>query len=136
VIFKIDAAGNYSVLHHFAGPGDGFSTVQILLRDGKLYGINQDGGNTLDCDFGLGAGCGTIFRLDTRTGRYKVLHTFSRNDEGTAPQALAFDQHGDLIGSNLFGGNGLFDPNVCTGGGGCGNIFRLKLSDRGEDDDE
>jgi len=133
-IFKIDSTGQYSVLHHFAGPGDGFVTEQILLKDGKLYGINQEGGNTLDCDFGNN-GCGTIFRLDTRTGEYKVLHTFSKNDQGTTPTALAFDQNGDLIGANLFGGIGSFDTTICTGGGGCGNIFRLKLSEHGDDDE-
>lgn len=131
VIFKIDTAGNYSVMHHFAGPVDGFSTQQLLLKDHQLYGLNADGGNTLDCDFGFG-GCGTIFRLDTHTGAYTVLHTFSRDDEGTTPTALAFDQNGDLIGSNLFGGNGVFDTTVCTGGGGCGNVFRFKLTGDGQ----
>jgi len=132
VIFKIDPQGNYSVLHHFAGPGDGFATQQLLLRNHQLYGINADGGNTLDCDFGF-AGCGTIFKLDTRTGKFTVLHAFSKNDEGTTPTALAFDQNGNLIGSNLFGGKSVFDTTVCTGGGGCGNVFRLKLN--GENDD-
>jgi uncharacterized repeat protein (TIGR03803 family) len=127
VLFKIDITGKYSILHHFAGPGDGFATQQILLKGHQLYGLNADGGNTLDCDFGFG-GCGTIFRVDTRTGKYTVLHTFSRDDEGTTPTSLAFDENGDLIGSNLFGGNGVFDTTVCTGGGGCGNVFRLKLS--------
>lgn len=131
VIYKIDTAGNYTVLHHFAGPGDGFATQQLLLKDHQLYGLNADGGNTLDCDFGFG-GCGTIFRLDSQTGVYAVLHTFSRDDEGTTPVALAFDKNGDLIGSNLFGGNGVFDPTVCTGGGGCGNVFRFKLSGGGQ----
>src|SRR5579864_2839094 len=46
VIFKIDPTGHYSVLHHFAGPGDGFGTVQILLKDGMLYGANEEGDNT------------------------------------------------------------------------------------------
>jgi uncharacterized repeat protein (TIGR03803 family) len=131
VLFKIDSAGNYTVLHHFAGPGDGFATQQLLLRNHQLYGLNADGGNTLDCDFGFG-GCGTIFRVDTQTRKFTVLHTFSRDDEGTTPTALAFDQNGDLIGSNLFGGNGVFDPTVCTGGGGCGNVFRFRLSGGGQ----
>lgn len=131
VLFKIDNTGNYSVLHHFAGPDDGFATQQLLVKGHQLYGLNADGGNTLDCNFGFG-GCGTIFNVDTQTGKFTVLHSFSRDDEGTTPTALAFDQNGDLIGSNLFGGNGVFDPTVCTGGGGCGNIFRLRLSRGGQ----
>jgi uncharacterized repeat protein (TIGR03803 family) len=132
VIFKIDSTGQYSVLHHFAGPGDGFDPQQLLLRNGTLYGINLEGGNTLDCDFGNN-GCGTVFSLDTKTSKYRVLHTFSSSEEGTTPTALAFDQDGNLVGTNLFGGNGIFDTTICTGGGGCGNVFRLRL---GKDDDE
>ena len=131
VLFKIDPSGNYTVMHHFAGPGDGFATQQLLLKDHQLYGLNADGGNTLDCDFGFG-GCGTIFHVDTQTGKYTVLHTFSKDEEGTTPTALAFDQNGDLIGSNLFGGNGSFDPTICTGGGGCGNVFRFRLNGGGQ----
>jgi uncharacterized repeat protein (TIGR03803 family) len=127
VIFKIDSTGQYSVLHHFAGPGDGFNPQQILIRNGTLYGINLEGGNTLDCDFGSN-GCGTIFSLDTKTSQYRVLHTFSSNEEGTTPTSLAFDQNGNLVGTNLFGGAGIFDTTICTGGGGCGNIFRLRLN--------
>jgi uncharacterized repeat protein (TIGR03803 family) len=127
VIFKIDSSGNYSVLHHFAGSGDGFATQAILLRNGKLYGINAEGGNFQDC--GFGSGCGTLFSVDTRTGVFTVLHTFSNIEEGAAPSALTFDPNGDLVGSNFLGGSaGLFNPNICTGGGGCGNVFRFTLS--------
>lgn len=129
VIFKIDRFGQYTKLHDWAGPGDGFVTQQILLRDGKLYGINSEGGNILDCGFGIG--CGTLWAMDTGTGEFEVLHAFLKIEEGGAPTALAFDQDGNLVGSNLLGGAaGVFDPNICTGGGGCGNVFRFKLTGR------
>jgi len=60
---------------------------------------------------------------------------YSPLEQGTTPAALSFDERGDLIGANLFGGIGSFDNTICTGGGGCGNVFRLKLSDRGDDDE-
>ena len=133
VIFKIDTAGKYTVLHHFAGPFDGFNTQALALRDGKLYGVNFEGGNILDC--GFGSGCGTIFVVDTKTGKFSVLHTFSRIEEGAGPTALAFDEKGDVFGATFFGAAGVGDPNRCTGGEGCGNVFKFRLRDRDDDDE-
>lgn len=125
VVFKIDSSGNYSVLHHFAGPQDGFSTNAVAIHNGKFYGTNAAGGDTLNC--GFGAGCGVIFSVDTRTGAFSVVHTFSNAADGIGPDELAFDTKGNLIGSSDLGGLGLFNRNVCTGGAGCGNVFRLLL---------
>jgi len=129
VVFKIDRLGNYSVLHHWAGPGDGFNAQQILLKDGKLYGINSDGGDVLGCSVPINSigGCGTLWMVDTFTNAFTVLHTFSKIQEGAAPTALAFDQNDDLVGSNFLGAAGVFDQNACSGGGGCGNLFRFTL---------
>ena len=106
----------------------------MLLRDGKLFGINADGGDILGCGVpsnGIG-GCGTLWMLDTQTDQFKVLHTFSKIEEGAAPTALAFDQNGDLVGSDSLGALGVFDRTVCTGGSGCGNLFRFILPEHDE----
>lgn len=132
VIYKIDPAGTYSVLHHFAGPIDGFNTEALLLKDGKLYGANLEGGNILDCGR-LGNGCGTLFVIDTKSGEFRVLHTFSKFEEGAGPTALVFDANGDLLGTTFDGGFGIGNSNICTGGEGCGNVFRFRLH---RDDDD
>ncbi len=134
VLFKIDQFGKYSVLHHWAGPGDGFNTFQLLLRDGKLFGTNSQGGDVLGCSVPLTTigGCGTLWMLDTKTDQFQILHSFSKIEEGAAPTALAFDQNGDLVGSSSLGALGVFDQTVCTGGGGCGNLFRFTLPENDE----
>ncbi len=45
VIFKVDSAGNYTVLHHFNGQ-DGEGPYGDLIRDsmGNLYGTTYEGG--------------------------------------------------------------------------------------------
>ena len=55
VIFKIDSAGNYSILHSFSGP-DGALPYAGLVFDakGNLYGTTADGGKF---------GWGTVFKL-------------------------------------------------------------------------
>ncbi len=126
VIYRIDAAGNYSVLHHFAGPIDGFGTTALLLRNGKLYGANSAGGNILDC--GFQSGCGTLFMVDTATGQFTVLHTFTDINEGAGPGSLAFDLNGNLLGTTTFGGVGVLNFNICFPGEGCGNIFKFNLN--------
>jgi uncharacterized repeat protein (TIGR03803 family) len=131
VIFKIDRAGGYSVLHHFAGPIDGWNTQSLLLRYGKLYGVNGVGGDIMNC--GFGTGCGTVFEVDTRTGKFTVLHTFSKIEEGAGPTAISFDHEHHLVGATIFGGDlADTDPNCAAG---CGNLFTLKIRN-GDDDDE
>ena len=124
VIFKIDPVGNYTVLHHFAGPIDGWNTQSLLLRHGKLYGVNGLGGDIMNC--GFGAGCGTVFEVDTRAGEFAVLHTFSKIEEGAGPTAIALD-HDHLVGATIFGGDlDDTDPNCAAG---CGNLFLLNIHD-------
>jgi uncharacterized repeat protein (TIGR03803 family) len=60
-VFKIDNAGNYSVLHSFNGSSDGASpTAGVLVgADGNLYGTCSEGGPG-NGFFGTG---GTVFKL-------------------------------------------------------------------------
>jgi len=47
-IFKLDAAGNETVLHHFTGGDGGFEPAGGVFRDsnGNLYGVTKSGGST------------------------------------------------------------------------------------------
>jgi uncharacterized repeat protein (TIGR03803 family) len=62
VLFKLDAANNYTVLYTFSPTnGDSPACCGGLVLDGagNLYGVTKNGGD-LDCDPG---GCGTVFEL-------------------------------------------------------------------------
>lgn len=64
-VFKLDKAGNYTVLHTFTGPGDGAGPYAGLISDaaGNLYGTTVGGGNigtTRLCESG---GCGVVFKI-------------------------------------------------------------------------
>ena len=60
-IFKIDAAGNLTILHSFNESPDGGNPIGGLILDsaGNLYGTTSQGGD-LSCGF---SGCGTVFEL-------------------------------------------------------------------------
>jgi len=97
VIFKLDTAGVFSVLHTFTGGADGGNPWSGLTRDaaGNLYGVTAEGGD-LTC---LALGCGTVFKLDT-AGELTVLYTFEMVADGYAPHAgLVLDSAGNLYGT-------------------------------------
>jgi uncharacterized repeat protein (TIGR03803 family) len=69
LVFKIDAAGNFSVLYSFQGSFPDGSVPQagvVLDAAGNLYGTTGYGGES---------GFGTIFKIDA-TGAYSILHSF------------------------------------------------------------
>jgi len=102
-VFKLDTAGNESVLYTFTGGSDGEAPGQQLVLDsaGNLYGTASNGGNTA-CRYG----CGTVFELDTN-GKLTVLHSFKGSD-GAYPLALLRDGKGHLYGATNQGGRNNF----------------------------
>ena len=118
-VFKVDAAGRFTVLYPFTGPPDGaLPTYGGLIRDanGNLYGMTELGGDT-SCDNGLG--CGTVFKLDA-SNHETVLYRFTADGaEGNTPVGgLIRDAAGNLFGTTSNGG----DP-ACFSG--CGTVFKL-----------
>jgi hypothetical protein len=65
-VFKLEANGKETVLHHFADtPGDGsypYATV-VLDSSGNIYGTTQNGGHVAGNR--SYSGCGVVFKLDT-----------------------------------------------------------------------
>ncbi len=122
-VFKLDMAGNESILYSFSGTnGDGSYPIAALVLDGQgnLYGTTFSGGdNSCDAPYG----CGTVFKLDT-SGNETVLHSFSGGSDGSFPYArLVLDGHGALYGTTFNGG-----MNTCANGAsgeGCGVVFKL-----------
>ncbi len=100
-VFKVDPAGNETVLYSFTDlDGDGANPYAGLVKDsaGNLYGTTINGGDG-ECD----GGCGTVFEV-TATGEETVLHSF-RWRSGAYPEGgLLRDRAGNLYGTTYMGG--------------------------------
>jgi uncharacterized repeat protein (TIGR03803 family) len=97
VVFKLDTAGNETVLHNFGGIGDGAYPRAGLVQDaaGNLYGTTLFGGTS---------NFGTVFKVDT-TGKETVLYSFTGGADGESPfAALLRDAAGNLYGTTVLGG--------------------------------
>src|SRR5450631_3342030 len=103
-IFKLDDAGNETVLHAFTGGKDGTLPWATLIPDaaGNLFGATLNGGN-LQC--GVVTGCGTIFKLDA-TGKKTVLYSFPSLVDGALPYGVVRDAKGNFYGTTAYGGTG------------------------------
>jgi len=112
-IFKIDAKGNETILHSFAGGSDGDNPQAALIRDeeGNLYGTTSAGGTV---------GFGTVFKLNP-SNVLTVLHSFAGTDGANPSAALVRDSAGNLYGTTYDGG----DSSCGYLGSGCGAVFRL-----------
>lgn len=114
IVFKIDTAGTFSVLHNFNGP-DGSASFAGLIQDakGNFYGTTSSGGGATDS--------GLVFKL-TSSGKETVLYKFKGTSDGSSPFAgLIQDAAGNLYGTTWDGGDLSCGPN----GGGCGVVFKL-----------
>jgi len=94
-IFKIDEAGNFTVLHQF-NCDEGENPVGELIEgsDGAFYGVTNTDFNN---------GFGTIFKI-TPAGAFTVLHSFNFNTESISnPRAGLIDGFdGFLYGTAFF----------------------------------
>ncbi|HVI09412.1 MAG TPA: choice-of-anchor tandem repeat GloVer-containing protein [Candidatus Binatia bacterium] len=103
-VFKIDSAGNETILHSFHGGGDGANPNAGVVEDstGNLYGTTRYGGQ--GCD---GAGCGTVYKIDAN-GQETVLHRLLDGMDGASPMSgVELDSAGDIYGTAWAGG--IFD---------------------------
>jgi len=102
VVFKVDKAGQETVLYSFKGGADGGNPMAGVIRDpaGNLYGTTCYGGGT--------ANAGTVYKLDT-AGQETVLHSFTGQDgDGADPYAgVIRDSAGNLYGTTNEAGGGL-----------------------------
>jgi uncharacterized repeat protein (TIGR03803 family) len=104
-VFRINQAGDVTILHSFADGPEGQNLVDGLVQgaDGLLYGMTRDGGQLLR---------GTLFKLDPADGRVTVVYEFSSSGGASSPSPsgpLAKLPNGDLFGvlRNGTTGNGL-----------------------------
>src|ERR1035438_4036954 len=124
VVFKLDRAGQETVLSSFTGAADGGYPTAGVIRDsaGNLYGTTQGGGITTgECSTGYLPGCGVVFKLDG-TGNETVLYAFTGLADGAFPYAgVIRDGAGRLFGTASGGG---ITTGTC-GTGGCGVVYKL-----------
>jgi len=97
-VFKLNPAGNETVLHIFTGGADGTFPMGGLVRDatGNLYGTTFRGGANDK---------GTIFQVKAN-GQFKVLYNFKAGVDGFRPLGrLVRDGAGNLYGTVEFCGD-------------------------------
>jgi len=97
VVYKLDTAGQETVLHKFTGGADGGETFAGVVRDqaGNLYGTTTSGGT---------GGAGVVYKVDT-ANQYTVLHSFTGGADGGFPKAgVILDPSGNLYGDTNSGG--------------------------------
>ena len=107
-VYKLDPAGNETILYSFTGGADGFQPRGDLVRDsgGNLYGATVFSNNF--------TANGTIYKLDPK-GQLTVLYTFPYGGaEGDYARGFALDGKGNLYVTTSDGIN-------CA----CGSIFKL-----------
>jgi uncharacterized repeat protein (TIGR03803 family) len=121
-VFMLNASGQETILHNFAGSPDGFAPWAGLFRDaaGNLFGTTAGGGDKPAGCFGQG--CGTVFEI-TSAGEETVLYSFYNwRDEGTPHGGVVKDKVGNLYGTTLSGANSSIS---CGFYGKCGTVFEL-----------
>jgi len=117
-------------IYTFSGWDGAGPTGLVIDQSGMLYGTTSSGGR--DCS---GAGCGTVYRLTPPSGhnhkwKRTTVYFFKGvlgegEGDGAGPLGLAFDQHGNLFGTTLGGGE-------CNSEYGCGGTaFELKPPAKG-----
>lgn len=124
--FKLAPTGSgswkYTVLHRFGTGNDGAVPFGGLAFDahGILYGTTQYGGLFAGI---CTQGCGTIFRLALRSGKWteNVLHAFQASDGSYPASTPTLDSSGNIYVTTDFGGSQnagvVFELSPKAGGG-------------------
>jgi uncharacterized repeat protein (TIGR03803 family) len=97
VVFKLDPAGDETVLYSFSNGSDGGGPEAgvILDSEGNLYGTTEEGGT---------ATLGVVYKLDS-ANQETVLYSFQGATGGSFPNAgVIRDLAGNLYGTTEFGG--------------------------------
>jgi uncharacterized repeat protein (TIGR03803 family) len=126
-IFRITLDGEYSVLHSFGAPGEGYVPVGGLTEasDGNFYGATSNGGANHCFQIPVAGGnCGTIFRM-TPDGVVTQLYSFGSSiTDGVQPMHPPIEaSDGNFYGTTASGG-----ANHCSTSGAtnnCGTVYRM-----------
>ncbi len=132
-VYPFQNTGSNSPSHYAHGNTPYAELLQA--SDGNFYGTTQYGGSGLCPNTGEGGylGCGTIFRINGKTGVETVIFNFpfdtatNSAPDGAFPTAgLIQGKDGALYGVAQEGGIG--SGYGCNGIYGCGTLFRISLT--------
>lgn len=118
VIFCMATAhAQNSVLHEFAGTGDGANPRygSLALSGGNLYGTTSGGG---------AYNSGTVYQMGTDGSNYKVLYSFTGDTDGANPQAGPILGGSTLYGTTYYGGIG-------SSFNGLGTVYKINTDGTG-----
>ena len=123
-VFEVNpGTGKEKVLYSFCPQQDCtdgyFPYAGLISVGGNLYGTTAGGG----------AGFGTVFAVDPKTGVETVVYSFQGGSDGFEPYAGLIDVAGTLYGTTLYGGTGNCSAFVTAG---CGTVFSVNPSNGGE----
>lgn len=110
------------LLNYNGKNGAGPAVTMAADKSGNLYGTTNYGGAFASACKGMG--CGTVFELLNRGGKYtyKIIHSFGNGTDGQLPNSqLTVDSHGNLYGDTYSGGTK-----------GFGAIFRMHRNGTGD----
>lgn len=114
--FEVTTSGGEHVLHMFGRGADGvFPYGGLTALNGMLYGTTSQGGVN---------NAGTVFELNPKTGKERILHNFKSGSDGTNPTGTLIALHGSLYGTTSGGQGGADGPS----GPGCGTVFEVSPS--------
>jgi uncharacterized repeat protein (TIGR03803 family) len=103
VVFQVNIkTGAETVLYTFTGGADGATSYASLVRDkeGNLYGTTYWGGAN---------NYGTVFKVDPKTKKETVLHSFDDSDGAYPTYGLTFNpSEKTLFGTAALGGSGSY----------------------------
>ncbi len=105
--FRVDTAGNETVVHRFGLRPDGALPISNLIAvHGTFYGTTtkrttNEGGGVC----GAGAGCGIVFAMTPSGGDEHVVYRFLRRPDGSTPESGLVFSGGLFYGTTPYGGD-------------------------------
>jgi len=117
-VFKVDSAGNETILYRFEGGNNGYGPFAGLARDarGTLYGTTQ--GN------GVVGGAAVVFKVDSDGN--EITYDIAGANACCFDSPVAVDAEGNIYGMSPYGGKP--NCNLVNGGLGCGTLFKITPS--------
>jgi uncharacterized repeat protein (TIGR03803 family) len=138
VLYEFDTKSRkLTPLHEFTNAVDGWAldTGVTLDSKGVIYGTADYGGGADD-----GNNFGTLYKYDTKTEKFTLLHAFRLHEDGGAPWAgVTFDAKGNLFVPLLSGrcklqttcGGAIYEYKPSTNKGSIAYTFPTNTGDKG-----